>query len=66
MAPAKQGLCCAEILAVQTRQADHEKRLDSGDARSTRIEAKLDKLMLLQYGGLLSAVTALALQLWKR
>ena len=61
-----EGRCCAEIIEVSERQAADKKRLDEGEARMTRFEDKLDRIIFLQYGALVSAVGALALVLLRK
>lgn len=61
----KDGRCCSEVVEAGIKLEDHEKRLDLGDGRMTRIEAKIDRLIFLQYGALISAVGALFVGLMK-
>lgn len=61
----KDGRCCAEVIEAGIKVEDHEKRLDQGDSRMTRIEGKLDHLIFLQYGALIAGVSALAIGILK-
>jgi len=59
--PDHDGRCCVEIIEVAERNKEHEKRLDAGDGRMTRIESKIDHLIFVQYGALLTGLVALAI-----
>ncbi len=48
-----------DLSVLRQRVDDHDDRLDGGTERMNRIDDKIDRILMLQYGAVISAVVTL-------